>query len=582
MSRKTPRAFILSDEIVAAHAGANVICLAESAMGRTHRLHAERPGPETNRRLRADGNDPYGGLLDAPPAEQTSAGPALTVVSIQGVLEQRAGFHDLCSGWTDGHDAIAERLCAALAEGDVVLVVDSPGGACAGLQEAVRSVLRAKAEHGRHVTAWADEQIGSAAAWWTLSVADEVYVPEAGAIGSIGARWAHGDISEALKKEGVKITHICWPNSGKVALAPDRPLSDEGRARAQRDINDAGEAFAAAVLAGPVARRTGLTRAAIVALSADMLTGRRAVAAGLADGVASLDDVMTYALALASGGEAEMATEYEKTTREKYTEEDPPPPADESEDEENDEDAEGDDTPSDAEGDEDEKEASDDAPPSSKREPEKDAAARAKAPRAMSQSASLAEILGARGDSVPALKAAAIGLRQLRDFGAKLTGQRSADGIVGGLSAMADDLRKLGSKYEELRGKHAKLGRQVAHRERMDLLHKLEAIGAYARGELFVDVVDDDGKRITTASGKAKVRPAKMWAEMKLDTLRGLADGKAANAKSKPVRRTPFEPDRDASARRPNEQPTHKDHELSNTFGHSADDIAKSRAALFG
>lgn len=533
------RTYRLTSELVAAHAGAPVVCLDRSAEGRTYRLHARRPGPEQNRRL---GAEDYRWSEGGAVVVSDAAPPALVRVDVRGVLEQRAGYHDVCAGWSDGHDAIAERLCAAMAEGDVLLVVDSPGGACAGLQEAIRAVLKAKAELGRRVTAWADEMIGSAAAWWVLSVADEVFIPQAGIIGSIGARSAHCSYAEALKKEGVEITHFTWPDEGKVALAPDRPLSDEGRARGERDVRIAGEAFAAAVAAGPVGQRYGLTRDRIAALKADALTGQRAVDAGLADGVASLDEVTEYALALASGEEATMASEYEKTTKERFVENDPEPEKDEAAE---DEEMEGDEKPAESEDETPEEEAEDEEAPPSSKAPAKDS--KAEPPAAMKATASLSEILGARGESAPALKAAAIGLRQLKDFGAKLTGHSSVAAIIGGLSAMADDLTKLGAKLDEVRGKHAKLSRRVAYRERMDLLHTLEKIGAYTRGELFVDAVTDDGKRIVGTNGQAKVKPAPMWAEMKLGTLRGLVAGKVANAGSKPVRRSPFDPDRKAA-----------------------------------
>lgn len=552
MPRRVPRTFTLSAELVAAHAGAPVVCLDERAIGSTLRLHASRPGAETNRRIRADGED-FGGLSFEAPEPPDPEALLLCVVEIRGVLEQRAGFHDVCGGWTDGHDAVAERICAGLTESNVLLVVDSPGGACAGLQEAIRSVQKAKADYGRRIIAWADEQIGSAAAWWVLSVADEVYIPEAGAIGSIGARYAHTSFAGALAKEGVEVTHICWPNEGKVALASDMPLSDLGRARAQRDINDAGEAFAAAVLAGPVAQASGLTRDAIVTLGADMLTGRRAVAAGLASDVSTFDEVMTYALALAGGGDG-MATEYDKTTTteehffQDEEEESPEEKKDEdamgdgSEDKEEDEEEESsdDEKEPEAEGDEPEKDAEDE-------EKKPEATARAKAPRAMPQTASLAEILGARGDSMPALKTAAIALRQVRDHAAKLTGQKSASGIVGGLSAIAEDAGEVG----KLRGDMKAQQKKWADRERMDLLGKLAAanLPGYTRGDLFVDTTEDvfNEKGQRTGAKRVAVRPAKQYAEMKLSTLRGIVDNKVKNGGSSTKRKTPFEPDRAAA-----------------------------------
>lgn len=504
---------------------------------------------------------------------EVDAGPVVTRVDIEGVIEAKAGYHDICSGWTDGHDAIAERLCAAFAAGDVLLVLDSPGGACAGLQEGVTAALKAKTKYGRRVTALVSEMCGSACAWWTFALADEIFTVSAGVIGSIGARASHESIAGMLKREGVEITHITWPNDGKVATAPDRPLSDEGRARVQRDVTMAGEAFAAAVIGGPVGQRYGLTRAKIVELSADALTGQYAVDAGLADGVASLDDVAMYALALASGEEAEMPKEYEKTTttEESYSESEPEKEeAEEGEDEEE-ASAEGDGMPEDAEDDSPEEHAEgDDAPPSSKKP---DAKA---PPKAMRQTHSLREILGASSDSMPALKTAAIGLRQLRDHAAKLTGQRSSGAIIGGLSALAEDAAASG----ELRGKLKEQQRAASYRTRMDLLRQLEAanLPGFARGDLFIDKVDEKGNRVG-------VRPAKHYAELTLSTLSGFVKSKLANGPANARRRSPFAPDKDAAEQATNRegaQVTESDRQLASTTGKEPERIARSRSALFG
>jgi ClpP class serine protease len=220
-------------------------------------------------------------------------------VRIDGPIEQRAGYHDICAGWSDGHDAICERLCAAFEQGDALLVVDSPGGAAAGLQQAVARVLEAKQRHGRRCTAFADEMIGSAADWWVDAICDECFLPPAGQKGSIGARGEHLDISGMMAKEGLKKTYFADPPD-KIAFAPEFPLGPVGEARGNRDVKIAADAFRAAVCAGPIGQRYQLTPEYLVELGADMLTGQAAVEAGLADGVESFDAVVEYALTLAN------------------------------------------------------------------------------------------------------------------------------------------------------------------------------------------------------------------------------------------------------------------------------------------
>ncbi len=233
--------------------------------------------------------------------------PGLIRVDISGALEQRAGYHDECGGWSDGHDAIAERLLAAFELGDVLLVVDSPGGAAAGIQQGVARALAAKVASGRKVMVWADELIGSAAAWWAMALGDELFIPTAGQVGSIGARGAHTSIAGALDREGVVVTYFADPPE-KVALAPERVLDDVGARRGMRDVSIVATAFRAAMCGSPLGLRRALTPEGLIELGADVLTGQDAVDGGLADGVATFEEVTAYALALAGREEAALKT----------------------------------------------------------------------------------------------------------------------------------------------------------------------------------------------------------------------------------------------------------------------------------
>src|SRR4029434_7818557 len=105
----------------------------------------------------------------------------------------------------------ATRFGASFAEGDALAVGDTPGGACAGLQQGVARALQAKAKYGRKVIGWAAEMICAAGAWWMLALCDELFIPVAGQVGSIGARGEHLDVSEAMKIEGVKKTYFADP-----------------------------------------------------------------------------------------------------------------------------------------------------------------------------------------------------------------------------------------------------------------------------------------------------------------------------------------------------------------------------------
>lgn len=514
------RSYTLTPELVASHGGGPVVCLDASATGRTYRLHAERPGPELNAPVRADIIGPaQSSALAVEPL------PLVMRVDIRGPLEQRAGYHDVCGGWSDGYDAVAERLSAALEAGDVLLVVDSPGGAYAGLAECVRRIQEAKAFYGRRITTQIDEGCGSAAYWIVACVSDEVFGPASMLVGSIGARSAWCGVAGALAKDGIEHVHFAFP-PGKVALASEMPLSEAGRARGTRDVMLAAEAFFAAV--GPA---RGLSRDDLIALDADCLSGPAAVAAGLVDGVSSIEDVMAYALTMAARPEdtegddmgTSANTEYEKTTKESFKETDAPPetPEETTEGEE----------PTDPESKSAEDGDEEEAPPSSK--PAPPPAARA---NAAARSASYASLAGLRaGASEPAIKTALSHQASVFAHASKLAGSTDPGKIMGALDAIAADA----SESKRLRTERDAATRKANASRRMDLLRALEAGGVHTRGELFADHVDP-------VTGARTLRPAKLWGPgpegRPLANLEGYVKQKLATA-TPPASKSPFNPD---------------------------------------
>lgn len=588
---RSPRHYQLTAALVASHGGGPVVYLDASAIGRSYRLHTARPGPELNVPIgpRADVIG-AGGIFAPEVTVEESVGPAVTRVEIMGPIEQRAGYHGDCGGWSDGHDAIAERLCDALEHGDVLLVIDSPGGAAAGIDQAVQRVLAAKAEHGRRITGYADEQIGSAAYYWAACVCDEIYLPPSGIVGSIGARASHWSEAGALAIDGIAVTHFAWPGAGKVALAPELPLSELGKERGERDVTISGEAFCAAVCAA----RPQLTRDAIVALDADCLTGMAAVDAGLADGVASLVEVEEYALTLA-GAAAEGAEGAEERTMslkskagairsEEPGKDEPKPdaPADKVSSEcgscglNNETDAKfckgcGASMATRAEDE-----------PEEEPKPEERAAPPAPAkPGAQARSyASIAQAAGLReGASTLAIKTSVVRMRQSLDRYMTATGARTMDELDGAIAAIAEDAKRLAKVEQDM----AALKARADEKERMDLLLKLAAAdlgGDNARGQLIVDQVDD-----VTGARTMIPNPKSLIASAPLGKLRGYVtakiDNTAPTAAAAP-KRSPFEPDADAvQAAASGAAVTQRDREIAAKHGYDPAKVAAARTALF-
>lgn len=563
-----PKSYLLTASLLAAHVGASVFCLAASGEGRTYRLYAERPGAEINQRAHKLAGGGVEWCAGPPSCEEqradlpsgaahvvapVAAEPALIRIDISGPLLQRAGYQDPCGGWTDGHDAVAERLCAAFALGDVLLVVDGPGGAAAGIQQAVGRALAAKVANGRRCTGYVDEQCASAHAWWMLALCDEVFTPPLGQVGSVGARGGHMSHAGQLAQEGLVMTYFADPPN-KVALAPEFPLSEVGALRGNRDVKIMADAFRAAVCASPIGVRYGLTPESLIALGADMLTGEATVGI-FTDGVETLEAVTEYALALAEGGEAATAatdTGAARAAEEKAmslrTEGDEKPKMDEEESK-----PEG--TKPDGVcancgtgnpvahkfcaqcGDSMEArplaEEEDEPPPSSKPKPKAQtpAASVVAAPPKMSADASLASVLRASAESPLAVKTAAIGMRQVFDTVIGITGKTSPSEMVGALLTMPERLAQadVAAKDERDRAKVA------SGRERADLaarLNKLNLAG-WSRGQIYRDETKD-GKRVA-------VDYQPVIKSMDLGVLRGLVEGFEKSA----PKADPFQPSRD-------------------------------------
>lgn len=250
-------------------------------------------------------------LLPAPPANQvlsaasrggsrgsdaSSDGGSVAIVSVLGALSQRAES-GVCGGYVDGYDAITSRLASALndrAVDAVVLRIDSPGGDTAGLEEAVRRMRSHIDGSGKPVVAYVDELAASAAYWIAAAVArDGVYAPGSGRLGSIGTLCVHVDESAANEQEGYRVTFVRDP-AGKANPNSLEPLDELGKARLGEMVRSATARFVAAV-----SEARGIESKAVLELNAEVLSASEAVEKGLADGVASFEDVIERAASLA-------------------------------------------------------------------------------------------------------------------------------------------------------------------------------------------------------------------------------------------------------------------------------------------
>lgn len=165
----------------------------------------------------------------------------------------------------------------------VILYTNSPGGTVAGSVEAADEV--AETCKVKPVIAVV---VGMAcsAAYLLVSAANEIIISETSIVGSIGVIAMHVDQSEALARNGVKVTEVI-AGQKKADLSPYRPLSDRAKADLQARIDQVYELFVQRV-----ATWRGISPNAVRNTEAGVFMGAAAVSKELADRIGSAADLL--------------------------------------------------------------------------------------------------------------------------------------------------------------------------------------------------------------------------------------------------------------------------------------------------
>lgn len=224
----------------------------------------------------------------------------VAIIPVQGVLAKRANLLTQVSGMSSS-ELIGRDFKQALndpAVEAIVLSVDSPGGTVDGTQ--ALAAIVASARGVKPVATWADGCMCSAA-YWVGAQAGEIYIgADTVLVGSIGVVASHTDISGQQAAEGIKTTEI---TAGKYKRVTSQygPLTEDGRASMQAQVDHLYSVFVAAV-----ASARGVPETTVLADMADgrVFVGRQAQAAGLVDGVATLDEVVALVKQRAAGAAA--------------------------------------------------------------------------------------------------------------------------------------------------------------------------------------------------------------------------------------------------------------------------------------
>lgn len=212
---------------------------------------------------------------------------AVAVLPVFGVISHRMNMMQDISGGVSV-EKLTNDIRELLSDDSVsaiVLQIDSPGGSVNGIKELTDEIYNARGI--KPIIAVADS-LAASAAYSIASAADEVVVTPSGSVGSIGVYCAHMDYSKMEDQVGRKTTLIS-AGKYKVEGNPFEPLSESARDALQQDVDEHYRMFV-----DSVARNRGASSEAVRNGYGEgrVLSAEKAVAAGLADRVATLDAVI--------------------------------------------------------------------------------------------------------------------------------------------------------------------------------------------------------------------------------------------------------------------------------------------------
>ena len=167
------------------------------------------------------------------------------VLEIYGPMAPRASFFDAVSGGVQSIESLASDF-RVLSEhrrvDNIVMLMDSPGGAVTGTSEFATQVAESpKPVHG-HIVGMA-----ASAMYWIGSQVESLTSVDTGIAGSIGVVATIEDRSEANEKRGIKIVEVTSDQSPRKRTDL---MSEEGQSELQAVLNGMADSFIEAVARG--------------------------------------------------------------------------------------------------------------------------------------------------------------------------------------------------------------------------------------------------------------------------------------------------------------------------------------------
>lgn len=205
----------------------------------------------------------------------------VAIIPVTGPLFRYANLFTMISG-ASSYELIARDFTAALESPQIkgiILDIDSPGGEVNGVSELSNMVFAARGK--KPVVAYASGDAASGA-YWIASAADEIVVSETSALGSIGVVGMYQGKS-GKSAEAVEIVSSQSPHKRL------DPTTDDGRSRLQIRIDSMADVFIETIARN---RNVSAENVQNHYGGGDVMIGAKAVSAGLADRIGSLEGLI--------------------------------------------------------------------------------------------------------------------------------------------------------------------------------------------------------------------------------------------------------------------------------------------------
>lgn len=208
----------------------------------------------------------------------------VALIDVFGILAHRGGGMNPDSSPILSYETISDQLHLALADPSVqqiALQLDSPGGEVSGAFQLAEQIVQGRSIKPIHALA---NDLAASAAYLIGSAATTLTVSPTGQVGSIGVVMRHVDVSQAMEKDGVKVTFI-HAGAHKVDGNPYQPLPESVKTRLQAEVDHYYNLFV-----NSVAHQRQLDPIAVRATEARMFVAHEAMQRGLVDRIAQPHD----------------------------------------------------------------------------------------------------------------------------------------------------------------------------------------------------------------------------------------------------------------------------------------------------